>query len=181
MRRSAIAVSTAALMITGGVLMAGCGIDADVAASTVAGKSPAPQGATTSPTVPMATPTPEEVPETTLDPTPELPAPSPELAQERVHESGEEPVEGPVDEPVELAGYVQPGNQILNLDNGYACSAGWFAGVGDRRFVITAGHCGAAGHLFAAAEVRATIPSSGPWWSPMSMVPLPVSSGRISA
>lgn len=161
MRRSAIAVSTAALMITGGVLMAGCGIDADVAASTVAGKSPAPQGATTSPTVPMATPTPEEVPETTLDPTPELPAPSPEPAQEPVEESVEEPVTEPVEEPVELAGYVQPGNQILNLDNGYACSAGWFAGVGDRRFVITAGHCGAAGHLFAAADGEGNYPVIG--------------------
>lgn len=158
MRRNSIAACTAALLITGGML-AGCGIDADVAASTVAGKSPAPQEdtatsaapTTTQVTTPVttrltpqsATPTPATTRETSPDPTPEFlepPTPTPD------------PTPEPTPDPVEAAGYVQPGSQILNLDNGYICSAGWLAGAGDRRFVITAGHCGVAGQIFAAPD-----------------------------
>ena len=161
MKRSAITVSTAAVMITGAMLLAGCGIDADVAASTVAGKSPAPQGSTTVQAVPMSSPAPETFRETTSDPTPEPPTPSPEPAPEPVDEAVEEAVNEPVGEPVEIAGYVQPGSQILNLNNGYACSAGWLVGVGDRRFVVTAGHCGAPGHLFATSDGQGNFPVIG--------------------
>ncbi|BAC19420.1 hypothetical protein [Corynebacterium efficiens YS-314] len=105
------------------------------------------------------------VPEITREATPEPPAPSPEPAPEPVGESVEasveEPATEPVGEPVEIVGYVQPGSRILNLDNGYACSAGWLAGVGDRRFVITAGHCGAPGHLFATSDGQGNYPVIG--------------------
>ena len=173
MRRCVIAFSTAALMLSGGMLLAGCGVDANVAASTVAGKSPAPQGtmtspapSTTPPTAQTTTPPQETVPETTDEPAPEPPAPSPEqmmneAVEETVGGQVDGPMEEPVEEPVDLIGYVQPGGQILNLDNGYACSAGWLAGVGDRRFIITAGHCGAAGHLFAVPDGQGNYPVIG--------------------
>lgn len=46
------------------------------------------------------------------------------------------------------AGVLTPGVAIYNLENSGRCSAGHFAGDGQRLFILTAGHCGDKGDTF---------------------------------
>lgn len=49
-------------------------------------------------------------------------------------------------------GKVIPGGQIINIDQSTACSTGWIVGREQRRFILTAGHCGHVGNRFAVSD-----------------------------
>lgn len=49
-------------------------------------------------------------------------------------------------------GKVIPGGQIINTTQGGLCSAGWIVGLHNRRFILTAGHCGHVRDQFAITD-----------------------------
>lgn len=157
-------ILAAAVVAVAGVFLAGCGAE-----SNTHGTAALPRAATSwtflappslTPVSPISPATTE--PRVTEEPIPEAaPPPPPEPTEAPSPENPALPQNDVLEQWEPAPGQVIPGGQILNINNGFACSAGWLTGAGDRRFIITAGHCGVPGQLFAAPDGHGNYPVIG--------------------
>lgn len=152
-------VLAAAVLAITGALLSGCESESEVRDTA------APPPATTSwtflapPSLTPLSPETTEAPETTEPSMTEEPPPEPtEVASP---DNPAVPQNDVLEQWEPAPGHVVPGGQILNINNGFACSAGWLTGAGDRRFIITAGHCGVPGQLFAVPDGHGNYPVIG--------------------
>lgn len=152
-------VLAAAVLAITGALLSGCESESEVRDTA------APPPATTSWTFlapPSLTPL---SPETTEAPEAMEPSmteePPPEPTEVASPDNPAVPQNDVLEQWEPAPGHVVPGGQILNINNGFACSAGWLTGAGDRRFIITAGHCGVPGQLFAVPDGHGNYPVIG--------------------